>query len=78
MGTLRYMPPEILTGRTSEIGPQIDIWALGIILYGMVAGTLPFDGDNNQDVANQIIKLKYRLPANSSQELRNLLMRILV
>lgn len=36
MGTLRYMPPEILLGRTNEISFPIDVWALGIILYAMV------------------------------------------
>jgi serine/threonine protein kinase len=30
------MAPEILSGRARKLGPQIDIWALGIILYGLV------------------------------------------
>jgi serine/threonine protein kinase len=36
MGTLRYMPPEVLSGKVNEISYPIDVWALGIILFGMV------------------------------------------
>lgn len=40
-GSLRYMAPEILTGQ-SKVTPLVDVWAMGIILYGMLFGTLPF------------------------------------
>jgi MAP/microtubule affinity-regulating kinase len=39
------MAPEVLAGNMKEIGPSIDIWALGVILFGMVAGRLPFEGE---------------------------------
>jgi serine/threonine protein kinase len=78
VGTLRYMPPESLTGKISEIGYPIDVWALGIILYGMVAGTLPFDGDTPQDIVKQVIKLKYKVPPDTSEDLKNLWQRIFV
>ena len=36
VGSLSYMAPEILTGRAKKLGPSIDVWALGVILYGLV------------------------------------------
>jgi serine/threonine protein kinase len=44
VGSLKYMAPEILSGLSRSIGPAIDVWALGIILYVLVCGELPFSG----------------------------------
>ena len=43
VGTPDYMAPEQLTG--GAITPAVDIYALGIVMYEMVSGALPFDGD---------------------------------
>jgi MAP/microtubule affinity-regulating kinase len=48
-GSLRYMAPEILTG-SSKVTPLVDVWAMGVILYGMLFGALPFLGNTNKDV----------------------------
>jgi serine/threonine protein kinase len=45
-GSLKYMAPELFTHKLKKIGPHIDIWALGVILYSLVFGQLPFDGPN--------------------------------
>lgn len=43
-GSLSYMPPEVLNNSCTSAEPQIDIWALGCILFAMIMGRLPFHG----------------------------------
>jgi eukaryotic-like serine/threonine-protein kinase len=45
MGTPAYMPPEQIQGETRKMGPASDIYSLGIILYQLLTGGLPFEGD---------------------------------
>jgi formylglycine-generating enzyme required for sulfatase activity/serine/threonine protein kinase len=54
MGTLGYMSPEQIRGDLKEIGPACDIYALGVILYELLTGRLPFSG-SGLAVAGQIL-----------------------
>ncbi len=45
MGTPEYMPLEQVTGDLTKIGPRSDVYSLGIMLYKLLAGTVPFTGD---------------------------------
>lgn len=47
VGTFHYMAPEIGKG---EYGKEIDIYSLGIILYELLTGNVPFDGESSQEI----------------------------
>lgn len=53
MGTLSYMSPE--QARTDNLDARTDIWSLGVVLYEMVAGRLPFEGATRSDVIGLIL-----------------------
>jgi len=48
-GTPYYLAPKIVVGK--PYNPlAVDIWSCGIIFYSMVAGSMPFDGDNDAEI----------------------------
>lgn len=55
LGTPAYMAPEQAAGRAKFVGPQADVWALGVILYECVSGRPPFEGATVADLLSQIL-----------------------
>jgi len=75
-GSLHYASPEICAGKTYT-GPEIDMWSLGVILYAMVAGALPFGGEKTQDIYRKIMACQYKIPSYCSANLKNLIKSLL-
>jgi serine/threonine protein kinase len=48
-GTLSYVAPEVLIQR--PYGKNVDLWSLGIIIYVLLSGMLPFDSEDNKETA---------------------------
>lgn len=61
-GSLSYMPPEVISSTNTAADPAIDIWAMGIILYFLVYGILPFRGKSEKDIAKYITTQKLCFP----------------
>ena len=62
IGTPHYLAPEQLEGASAS--PQTDIWALGVLLYKMLTGSLPFDTDSLEALQARIAKAKFPPPEN--------------
>uniref|UniRef100_A0A914BZQ2 Ribosomal protein S6 kinase n=1 Tax=Acrobeloides nanus TaxID=290746 RepID=A0A914BZQ2_9BILA len=70
-GTVEYMAPEVVNRRGHSTAA--DWWSLGVLMYEMLTGHLPFQGENRRDTMTQILKAKLRMPSFLSSEAQSLL-----
>ncbi|KAI1239607.1 hypothetical protein IHE44_0011025 [Lamprotornis superbus] len=60
-GSPAYAAPELIQGK-AYIGSEADIWSMGVLLYALLCGFLPFDDDNVMAVYRKIMRGKYSTP----------------
>ena len=79
LGTAAYMSPEQAKGRA--VDKRSDVWAFGAVLYEMLTGTRPFDGEDTTDVLGAVVRLEpdwSRLPSDTPPSVRALVQECLV
>ena len=79
-GTPMYMAPEVHQGNAYT--ESVDVWAIGVILYILLSGTLPFFAETSQDFVEAVVVANYEFPdeewADVSDQGLDLIERILV
>uniref|UniRef100_A0A6Q2XVI4 3-phosphoinositide-dependent protein kinase 1 n=1 Tax=Esox lucius TaxID=8010 RepID=A0A6Q2XVI4_ESOLU len=76
VGTAQYVSPELLTEKSAC--KSSDLWALGCIIYQLVAGLPPFRAGNEYLIFQKIIKLEYEFPEKFFPKAKDLVERLLL
>lgn len=76
-GSWKYSAPEILLQEEYD-PPAVDVWSLGVMLFQMVAGRLPFSEVNESETLTKIMDGHYEVPDNLSPQLQDLLKKMIV
>ena len=75
-GTPAYIAPEILKNKGYE-GFSVDIWSCGVVLYAMLSGTVPFKGNDLNELHNLIMKGKFNIINDISNDAKHLIKSLL-
>ncbi|XP_046399716.1 3-phosphoinositide-dependent protein kinase 1 isoform X2 [Ischnura elegans] len=76
VGTAQYVSPELLTDK--PVSRCSDLWALGCLIYQMVAGLPPFRSRSEYQIFQKILKLEYEYPDGFSPVAKDLVEKLLV
>lgn len=75
-GSPHYTAPEVIRDRTFYDGRVADVWSAGVILYALLAGKLPFDGEYNTGLLDRIVDGQYTM-LDFGLEMSDLISRML-
>lgn len=75
LGSPHYSSPEVVAQIPYE-GPEVDVWAMGVVLYAWVCGRLPFGGHTDEALASEVLRGNFYIPLSFSANLRDLITRI--
>ncbi|KYQ58228.1 Maternal embryonic leucine zipper kinase [Trachymyrmex zeteki] len=77
-GSPTYAAPELIMGK-KYLGSEVDIWSMGVLLYALLCGFLPFDDNNLENLYKKILSGKYEEPywlSNNSKMLIKSMLQI--
>ena len=76
-GTPAYIAPEIISDLGYE-GLASDLWSLGVVLYSMIIGTVPFKANSMKELHKLILKGEYDIPYFVSPEVADVIKSLIV
>jgi serine/threonine protein kinase len=75
-GSPHYAAPEVIRGETYD-GKASDIWSLGVILFALITGNLPFDDDNVRKLLSKVKEGKVMVPAWVGSDAKDLMLKMM-
>jgi len=76
-GSPHYASPEVIHGGQYD-GKKSDVWSIGVILFALITGSLPFDDDHLPTLLQKVIKGVYFMPPWVPEDIADLISKLLV
>merc|ERR1712130_244966 len=72
-GSPEYAAPEVIRNDSGYDGAPVDVWSLGVVLYAMICGTLPFTAGSIPQIVSNTLRGRFHIPSHVSSDAANLL-----